>query len=279
MLESASCCYRSTAARCANSIPGCERSARSSGRSAPRTTSGTCTAWSVTSSSARRRCRGCSPDGSRPGSISARRRAGAELVEQWAAASTAAVEALTAADSLDAQRSKLPDGRSSAEELGWRLATDLTVHAWDLARAIDAPDEFPNDLLAHILEHAKQSAGPVVPAGALCAADPGAGLHGRPHRAAGPDGSEPVVAAALTARAWRRPGQPGFQDPLHRLRRPAFPGDRPLGLADPLRVLAGVAEGQPLEGDRGVRVRRQAPRPARAAPRPPWARRRTRRSW
>ena len=38
------------------------------------------------------------------------------------------------------------------------MATDLTVHAWDLARAVDAPDEFPNDLLAHVLEHAKQSA-------------------------------------------------------------------------------------------------------------------------
>lgn len=83
---------------------------------------------------------------------------GAELVEQWAAASAAAVAAFTAVESFDADL-ELPDGRSSAEEFGWRLATDLTVHAWDLARAIAAPDEFPNDLLAHILERAKQSAG------------------------------------------------------------------------------------------------------------------------
>lgn len=82
---------------------------------------------------------------------------GAELVEHWASASTAAVAALTAMSSLDTPI-QLPDGRVPAEELGWRLAIDLTVHAWDLARAINAPDEFPNDLLAHVLDQAKQSA-------------------------------------------------------------------------------------------------------------------------
>ena len=82
---------------------------------------------------------------------------GPELVEQWASASAAAVTALTAVESFDLQVN-LPDGTSSAAEFGWRLATDLTVHAWDLARAIAAPDEFPNDLLAHLLEHSKPSA-------------------------------------------------------------------------------------------------------------------------
>ena len=82
---------------------------------------------------------------------------GPELVQAWATASTAAVEALTQVEYRD-QLVQLPDGPASVEELGWRLATDLTVHAWDLARAVDAPDEFPNDLLAHVLEHAKESA-------------------------------------------------------------------------------------------------------------------------
>lgn len=84
-------------------------------------------------------------------------RTGPELVEQWAAASAAAVDAFTQVEYRD-QIVQLPDGPASVEELGWRLATDLTVHSWDLARAVDAPDEFPNDLLAHVLEHAKQAA-------------------------------------------------------------------------------------------------------------------------
>jgi uncharacterized protein (TIGR03086 family) len=84
-------------------------------------------------------------------------RTGPELVEDWASASTAAITALTQVEYRD-QQVQLPDGPASVEELGWRLATDLTVHAWDLARAVDAPDEFPNDLLAHVLEQAKQSA-------------------------------------------------------------------------------------------------------------------------
>jgi uncharacterized protein (TIGR03086 family) len=83
--------------------------------------------------------------------------AGPDLVEHWATASAAAVAALTALSSLDTPI-QLPDGPVPAEELGWRLAIDLTVHAWDLARAINAPDEFPNDLLAHVLDQAKQSA-------------------------------------------------------------------------------------------------------------------------
>ncbi len=58
---------------------------------------------------------------------------------------------------------QLPDGAAPVSELGWRLATDLTVHAWDLARAIDAPDEFPNDLLAHVLEQLKDAAGRWLP--------------------------------------------------------------------------------------------------------------------
>lgn len=82
---------------------------------------------------------------------------GPELAGHWTTASTAAIEAFTALASLEPPVD-LPDGTVPATELGWRLAVDLTVHAWDLARAIDAQDEFPNDLLGHVLDQAKQSA-------------------------------------------------------------------------------------------------------------------------
>jgi uncharacterized protein (TIGR03086 family) len=90
-------------------------------------------------------------------------RTGPELVDDWAQASGAAVNALTQVEYRD-QLVQLPDGPASVEDLGWRLAIDLTVHAWDLARAVDGPDEFPNDLLAHVLEHAKESADKWFPA-------------------------------------------------------------------------------------------------------------------
>jgi len=82
---------------------------------------------------------------------------GPDLVERWADASAAAVEALTRVESWD-RVVTLPDGPAPTQELGWRLATDLSVHAWDLARAIGAPDELPNDLLAHVLDQSKGSA-------------------------------------------------------------------------------------------------------------------------
>jgi len=87
---------------------------------------------------------------------------GAELVARWATASAGAVDALTA--SSPERQVPLPDGPSSVAEYGWRLATDLTVHAWDLARAINAADEFPNDLLAHVLEQLKGSSDRWLPA-------------------------------------------------------------------------------------------------------------------
>lgn len=88
---------------------------------------------------------------------------GPELVGYWADACAGSVAALTALSSLDTPV-QLPGGPASAEQLGWRLAIDLTVHAWDLARAINAADEFPNDLLAAILDHAKNSADEWFPA-------------------------------------------------------------------------------------------------------------------
>jgi len=90
------------------------------------------------------------------------RTSGPELVDNWAAAAAAAAAAFSGF-ALD-RSVQLPDGPATAEEFGWRLGTDLTVHAWDLARAIGAPDEFPNDLLANVLDRSKESTGRWFPA-------------------------------------------------------------------------------------------------------------------
>ncbi len=82
---------------------------------------------------------------------------GQDLIDDWAAASSAAVDAFGEVTSWD-RPIDLPDGRVPVGEYGWRLATDLTVHAWDLARAISADDNFPNDLLSAVLDQAKVSA-------------------------------------------------------------------------------------------------------------------------
>lgn len=84
-----------------------------------------------------------------------------ELVAGWSAASAAAVDAL---GGVPPDHPVQVPGTTTAGELGWRLATELTVHGWDLARAIDAPDEFPNDLLANVLEQAKRHAADWFPA-------------------------------------------------------------------------------------------------------------------
>ena len=76
-------------------------------------------------------------------------------MDAWSAASTAAVQALSRPGALDGS---LPgEGDVSALEYGWRAATELTVHAWDLARATNGVDEFPNDLIGEVLAHAKSS--------------------------------------------------------------------------------------------------------------------------
>ena len=80
--------------------------------------------------------------------------------DAWSAASTAAVQALSRPGALDGS---LPDeGDVSALEYGWRAATELTVHAWDLARATNGVDEFPNDLIGEVLDTCQVVVRPVV---------------------------------------------------------------------------------------------------------------------
>jgi uncharacterized protein (TIGR03086 family) len=82
---------------------------------------------------------------------------GAELVTAWAAASAGSTAAFEGVRDGCAT-APLPSGHpSTLEDLGWLLTADLAIHTWDLARAIGAPDELPNDLLAAVLERTKQS--------------------------------------------------------------------------------------------------------------------------
>lgn len=74
---------------------------------------------------------------------------------RWAAASTAAVNAFAMVTDWSTPVPG-PDGPVPADELLWRTATELSIHAWDLARAIGAPDELPNDLLAHVLDQVRE---------------------------------------------------------------------------------------------------------------------------
>ncbi len=89
------------------------------------------------------------------------------LVGDWADASTEALDALAAVESWGmvvtspwpdtSMRSHTPGELSpsttgeTAEEFGWRMATELTVHSFDVARAIGTDQELPNDLLAYVL--------------------------------------------------------------------------------------------------------------------------------
>ncbi|MFN8200020.1 MAG: TIGR03086 family metal-binding protein [Nakamurella multipartita] len=81
---------------------------------------------------------------------------GPALVDDWAAASAASTQAFAAITDWSVP-APIPTGRSTLEDLGWLVTMDLTVHAWDLARAIGAHDELPNDLLASVLDRAKQA--------------------------------------------------------------------------------------------------------------------------
>ncbi|WP_060577200.1 MULTISPECIES: TIGR03086 family metal-binding protein [unclassified Pseudonocardia] len=45
-----------------------------------------------------------------------------------------------------------PAGRITVSEFLVYRAADITVHAWDLARAIDVDDQLPEELVEHVLE-------------------------------------------------------------------------------------------------------------------------------
>ncbi len=69
----------------------------------------------------------------------------ADLTAAWTACAAAAATAWNAPGALD-RDVVLPSGPMSATGYLERRVVELTVHAWDLARAIGDDDEMPNDL-------------------------------------------------------------------------------------------------------------------------------------
>lgn len=74
-----------------------------------------------------------------------------DLVSVWESAATGAAAAWNAPGALD-REVVLPIGPMSGAGFLERRVVDLTVHAWDLARAIGDDDEVPNDLAGVVLE-------------------------------------------------------------------------------------------------------------------------------
>jgi uncharacterized protein (TIGR03086 family) len=68
----------------------------------------------------------------------------------WSLAVTAARNAWLAPGAVN-RTVHLSSGDTPATDYAWQMITDLTVHAWDLARGIDADDDLPAELCAAVL--------------------------------------------------------------------------------------------------------------------------------
>ncbi len=75
-------------------------------------------------------------------------------VAAWVTAADAARAAFDEPGALD-REVQLSFGNSPASEYLYQMIVDLVVHSWDLARAIKAEEEMPNDLVSVALEHAR----------------------------------------------------------------------------------------------------------------------------
>jgi uncharacterized protein (TIGR03086 family) len=82
---------------------------------------------------------------------------GEDPVAAWASAAAAVREAVSRPGALD-RKVHLSFGEVAATEYLWQLTVDLVVHAWDLARAIRAEENMPNDLVSAALDHARDLA-------------------------------------------------------------------------------------------------------------------------
>ena len=75
---------------------------------------------------------------------------GADPVTAWREAADEASRAVRAPGALD-RTVHLSFGETEAAEYVWQLTTDLTVHAWDLARGAGLDDELPEPLCEAVL--------------------------------------------------------------------------------------------------------------------------------
>ena len=76
---------------------------------------------------------------------------GSNFAELWSEAAIASVDAFTADGALD-RSVALARGDTPARSYLGEMIFDLTVHAWDLAKAIGFPDPLPEDLVVHAYE-------------------------------------------------------------------------------------------------------------------------------
>ncbi|MEU5696527.1 TIGR03086 family metal-binding protein [Actinosynnema sp. NPDC020468] len=77
---------------------------------------------------------------------------GEDPLHAWVLAAAAAREAWIAPKAL-LKPVHLSSGRSTAVEYGWQMTLDLTVHAWDLARAIGADERLDPDVAQAVLDY------------------------------------------------------------------------------------------------------------------------------
>lgn len=75
---------------------------------------------------------------------------GADPKRAWSSAAAAARAAWTA-DGVLGREVHLSFGDAGARMYGWQMTMDLTVHAWDLARAIGAPADVDEELAESLL--------------------------------------------------------------------------------------------------------------------------------
>lgn len=80
---------------------------------------------------------------------------GVEPISAWETASSAARQAFSAPGALD-RTVHLSSGDSPAADYCQEMTMDLVVHSWDLARAIRAEEELPNDVVGAALDHARK---------------------------------------------------------------------------------------------------------------------------
>lgn len=82
----------------------------------------------------------------------------------WAESSAAARAALHGVGALD-HTVTVSYGETSARDYLWQLTVDLTVHAWDLARAIGADERLDPELVRRVYEEAERDADEIAASG------------------------------------------------------------------------------------------------------------------
>lgn len=73
-------------------------------------------------------------------------------VRAWERAAAGSREAFHTPGALEG-RVHVTGGRTEASEYGWQMITDLTVHAWDLARGIGDDDTLDESLVKQVYAH------------------------------------------------------------------------------------------------------------------------------